>query len=214
MMGYSDPFAFLLYAGVIATLLVFFVVVIRLGAFREQPESVGFQFLGVLGQGFALAAALALVLVVAALGGETLRRWMPKLLVLAGLGHFLILAASFQVPTRLGWSEELARLRPLNRKLMWTYGGFTVLTIVAFGALTLFLRGEMLRGDKAAVALAAFIGVYWAARIGVDVFYFKHSDWPKGPGLVLGHALLMMLFSFLALTYLGVVAWQLSGGGR
>ena len=131
---------------------------------------------------------------------------LPKLLLLAGLGHFLVLAASFQVPARLGWKEELARLRPLNRKLMWTYGGFTVLTIVAFGVLTLFLRAEMLRGDKAAVALAAFIGVYWATRIGVDLFYFEHSDWPKGRQFVIGHALLMLLFAFLTATYLGVVA--------
>jgi len=44
------------------------------------------------------------------------------LLLLAGLGHFLVLAASFQVPSRLGWAAELSRLRPLNRKLMWVYG--------------------------------------------------------------------------------------------
>ncbi|MEK7468767.1 MAG: hypothetical protein AAB074_15425 [Planctomycetota bacterium] len=139
---------------------------------------------------------------------------MPRCLLMAGLGHFLVLAASFQVPARLGWKEELARLRPLNRKLMWIYGGFTVLTIVAFGFLTLFLRDEMLLGDKAAVALAAFIGVYWAARIGVDVFYFSHDDWPKGRQFVVGHALLMMLFAFLAVTYFGLVVWQLSGGAR
>lgn len=139
---------------------------------------------------------------------------LRELIVGAGLGHFLILAASFQVPKRLGWAEELSRLRPLNRKLMWTYGGFTVLTIVAFGVMTLFLREELLRGDRAALALAAFIGVYWSARIGVDLFYFEHADWPQGRGLVLGHALLMLLFAFLALTYLGLVAWHLAGGPR
>ncbi len=139
---------------------------------------------------------------------------LRELIVAAGLGHFLILAASFQVPKRLGWAEELPRLRPLNRKLMWTYGGFTVLTIVAFGVMTLLLREELLRGDRAALALAAFIGVYWSARIGVDLFYFEHADWPQGRGLVLGHSLLMLLFAFLAVTYVGIVAWHLSGGGR
>lgn len=143
-----------------------------------------------------------------------LETWLPRALLLAGVGHFLVLAASFQVPGRLGWKEELARLRPLNRKLMWTYGGFTVLTIVAFGALTLFLRAEMIRGDKSAVALAAFIGVYWATRIGVDLFYFEHSDWPKGRQFVVGHTLLMLLFAFLSATYLGLVLWHLSYGGR
>jgi alginate O-acetyltransferase complex protein AlgI len=127
---------------------------------------------------------------------------------LAGLGHFAVLGASFQVPARLGWREELARLRPLNRKLMWTYGGFTVLTIVAFGTLTLALHAELLRGDRPALGLATFVGVYWAARIGVDVLYFGHADWPPGGRFVVGHALLMGLFLFLAGTYLGLVAWH------
>src|SRR5207245_10399466 len=68
---------------------------------------------------------------------------------LAGIGHFCILGASVQVPARLGWKTDLARLTPFNRKLMWTYGAFTVLTIVAFGSLTLALRGEFLRGNPA-----------------------------------------------------------------
>lgn len=131
------------------------------------------------------------------------------LLLLAGLGHFLVLAASFQVPSRLGWAEELPRLRSLNRKLMWTYGAFTVLTIVAFGALTLFLREEMLRGDKAAVAIAAFIAVFWAARLGVDVFYFSHADWPPGRGVAVGHVLLVALFSFQTAVYGSLVAHHL-----
>jgi len=137
-----------------------------------------------------------------------IERALDLALWLAGLGHFAVLGASFQVPARLGWREELARLRPFNRKLMWTYGGFTVLTIVAFGTLTLVLHGELLRGDRAAVGLAAFIGVYWTARIGVDLFYFSHADWPRGPGFAVGHALLMGLFAFLAATYLGLVAWH------
>ena len=124
---------------------------------------------------------------------------------LAGAGHFVILIASAQVPARLGWRDDLAKLTPFNRKLMWTYGGFTVLTILAFGILTLVLHDEMLRGDRAARALAAFIGVYWAARIGVDLFYFGHTGWPRGRAFVLGHALLLGLFGALAATYLGVL---------
>ena len=64
------------------------------------------------------------------------------ILWLAAAGHFSILLASLQVPFRLGWREDLARLRPFNRKLFWVYGGFTVLTIVAFGTLTLLPLSE------------------------------------------------------------------------
>jgi hypothetical protein len=124
---------------------------------------------------------------------------------LAGAGHFVILIASAQVPKQLGWRDDLAKLTPFNRKLMWTYGGFTVLTILAFGVLTLVLHDELVRGDRAALALAAFIGVYWTARIAVDLFYFGHAGWPRGRAFVAGHALLLALFGALAATYLGLV---------
>jgi hypothetical protein len=127
---------------------------------------------------------------------------------LAGAGHFVILAASFQVPSRLRWKQDLAQLIPFNRKLLWVQSGFTVLTIIAFGTLTLALHAELLRGDRAALGLTCFIGAYWAARILVDAFYFSHEDWPKGREFVVGHFLLTSLFAALASSYWGLFVWQ------
>ena len=128
---------------------------------------------------------------------------------LAGVGHFAILIASFQVPYRLKWKQDLAQLTPFNRKLLWVQGDFTVLTIIAFGTLTLALHSELLRGDRAALGLACFIGLYWTARILVDAFYFSHEDWPPGREFVVGHFLLTGLFVFLAGSCAGVVVWHL-----
>ena len=139
---------------------------------------------------------------------HTLAGWFSLALWLAAIGHFVLLAATIQVPSRLKWKDELARLRPLNRKLLWTYGGFTVLTNVAFGVLTFALHDELLRGDRAALGLAFFIGVYWATRIGVEMFYFRPSDWPEGRGVAVGRALLTFLFVALTSTYLGLVIWH------
>jgi alginate O-acetyltransferase complex protein AlgI len=127
---------------------------------------------------------------------------------LAGGGHFVILFASFQVPSRLRWKQDLEELMPFNRKLLWVQGGFTVLTIIAFGTLTLALHAEMLRGDRAAMGLVCFIGSYWTARIVVDAFYFSHEDWPQGREFVVGHILLTCLFVALAASYWGLFAWQ------
>ena len=127
---------------------------------------------------------------------------------LVGAAHFVILFASFQVPYRLRWKQDLQQLIPFNRKLLWVQSGFTVLTIVAFGTLTLALHTELLRGDRAALGLALFIGIYWTTRILVDAIYFSHADWPKGKAFVVGHALLTLLFSFLAASYLGLFVWQ------
>jgi alginate O-acetyltransferase complex protein AlgI len=125
-----------------------------------------------------------------------------------GAAHFVILFASFQVPYRLGWKQDLQRLIPFNRKLLWVQSGFTVLTIIAFGALTLALHAEMLRGDRAALGLTGFIGIYWTTRVLVDAAYFSHADWPKGRAFVVGHALLTLLFSFLAASYVGLFVWH------
>lgn len=138
----------------------------------------------------------------------SMARIFDVLLWLAGAGHFLILVASFQVPSRLRWKEDLRSISSFNRKLLWVQSSFTVLTIIAFGSLTLVLHDEMLHGDRAAVGLLWFIGIYWAARILVDAFYFSHEDWPKGKGFVIGHALLTSLFVFLAGTNLAAAAWH------
>jgi hypothetical protein len=127
---------------------------------------------------------------------------------LVGGAHFLILLASFQVPYRLGWKQDLQQLMPFNRKLLWVQSGFTVLTIIAFGALTLILHSELLRGDRAALGLAGFIGIYWTTRILVDALYFSHEDWPKGTAFIVGHALLTLLFLALAANYIGLLVWQ------
>jgi alginate O-acetyltransferase complex protein AlgI len=123
---------------------------------------------------------------------------------LGGL-QLCVLLASAQVPKRLNWREELPRLSPFNRKLMWTYGIFIVTTIVSFAILTLVLHGSFLRGEPAAVALATFMSIFWTLRLVFDACYFRSEDWPEGEEFRVGHVLLNALFTFLVLGY-GVVA--------
>lgn len=131
--------------------------------------------------------------------------WFSLCLWLGSIGHFCILGASFQVPKRLGWHEDLPKLSRFNRKVFWTYGAFIVLCIVSFGVMTTILHGELLRGDKAATVLSVFIGVFWAARVGTDLFYFKHDDWPRGWEFELGHVALTFLFACLSVLFAVVV---------
>jgi hypothetical protein len=138
---------------------------------------------------------------------NTFAQTLSLALWLAGLGHFVLLIAALQVPYRLGWKTDLARLTDFNRKLMWTYAGTTLLTIVAFGVLTLALHDAFLARDPAAVALAAFIAIFWTLRLAVDATWLRHIDWPKGPAFILGHILLVALFLALATTYWLVIIW-------
>ena len=99
---------------------------------------------------------------------------------------------------------------PFNRKLLWVQSGFTVLTIIAFGTLTLALRRELLRGDRSSFGAFGFIGIYSTTRILVDAIYFSHADWPKGTTFVVGAALLTLLLSSLAASYLGLFVWRVT----
>ena len=147
-------------------------------------------------------------LIAASFAPQSAEEAFSMALWLAGIGHFCVLMASFQVPGKLGWKEDLQKLTPFNRKLMWVHGGFAILTILAFGTLTLALHAEMLRGDRAALGLALFIGVYWALRIAVDFIYYDHKDWPRGRVFLMGHILLTSLFTYLAASNLGLVVWK------
>jgi hypothetical protein len=128
---------------------------------------------------------------------------------LAGLGHFALLAVSGQIPFRLDWRTQLPRLNDANRKLFLVACGYIVFTYLSFGVLTLVLHDEMLAGERGAVALAAFIGLYWLVRLVLDWFWFGHGDWPPGRWFVLGHIALELLFAYLSLAYLAVVGWTL-----
>jgi alginate O-acetyltransferase complex protein AlgI len=127
--------------------------------------------------------------------------YLSNALYAAAIGHLIVLIASAQVPSRLNWKCELARLGRFNRKAFWTYGGYIVFCIVSFAILTWRLHDAFLAGDDAAHWLAGFIAIFWTIRVLVDTFWFDYRDWPPGNALIVGHALLTTLFCAMAATY-------------
>jgi hypothetical protein len=89
-------------------------------------------------------------------------------------------------------------------------GGYLVLNYLAFGVLTLLLHDEMVRGDRSAVALAVFIGLYWLIRVVIDATTFRTAPWPSGRLFRLGHAALVALFGYFSIVYLAVAATHLA----
>jgi alginate O-acetyltransferase complex protein AlgI len=127
----------------------------------------------------------------------------------AAAAHGIVLCAGIQLPWRLKWREDLQSLMPFNRKILWNYGVFIFLLVVAFGVETAIFHTEMIAGERAALGLAGLIGGFWLLRILADSFYFSHEDWPPGPQFVIGHALLNTAFVGMCGTYLGLLVWHL-----
>ena len=126
---------------------------------------------------------------------------LENLLRLAGLGHFAILTASALVPKVLDWKTALKPLSQFLRTLFWVYGVFIVLTIFGMGALTLFNAHAMASGDPVARSLAAFIAVFWGARLFVQLFIFDSRPYLTNIWLKLGDHMLTVAFIFLTLIY-------------
>ena len=123
-------------------------------------------------------------------------------LIAAGLLHFAILSASALVPLVLDWRKHLSPLPRFLRELVWVYGAFIVLTIIGFGALTLGCSGHLASGSPLARAVCGFIAVFWAARLGVQLFLFDVRPLIAGrPVLIAGYHTLTLLFIYFSLTY-------------
>ena len=119
----------------------------------------------------------------------------------AAIGHLVVLIASLQVPARLRWKQDIAKLARFNQKIFWVYGFYILLSIVSFAVLTWRLHDAFLSGEFAARWIAGFIAVFWTARVLIDLFWYNHRDWPAGNTLVAGHALVTSLFCSLAIIY-------------
>jgi hypothetical protein len=92
----------------------------------------------------------------------------------------------------------------MNRRFVWVAGGFIVFIYLSFGVFTLLLHDGMVRGDRSAVALAAFIGLYWLVRIVVDATALRDAPLTRGVPYGLGHIALVALFGYFVLVYLGL----------
>ena len=126
---------------------------------------------------------------------------LENLLRLAGIGHFAILSASALVPVVLDWKTVLKPLPPFVRTLFWVYGVFIVLTIIGLGTLTLLNAHAMATGDIVARALAAFIAIFWGARLFVQLFIFDARPYLTNVWLKLGDHALTVVFIFFTATY-------------
>src|SRR5437868_6087723 len=93
-------------------------------------------------------------------------------LIVAGVLHFGLLAAGLSAPRVLDWKQELRKVNSLTRQLVLVHGGFIVLTIIAFGLITLLAGPALVAGDRVALCLTSFIGLFWLIRLFVGIFYF------------------------------------------
>jgi hypothetical protein len=119
----------------------------------------------------------------------------------AGFVQFGILIASSLVPTVLNWRNELRKLSPMTRHLVWVHGVFIVMTIIAFAALSVINANALATGALLARSLCAFIAIFWGARLVLQFALFDAKPYLTNVVLKVGYHALTVVFAFLALTF-------------
>jgi hypothetical protein len=125
---------------------------------------------------------------------------LPTLIRAAGVGQATVLIASSLVPFRLDWKRELAPLSRLHRQMYWVYGGYVVLSIVAFALISLFNSEELAAGSGLARGFCLYVAVFWGIRLSLqavlDVNAHLTAWWLKA-----GYHVLTALFLTFTVLY-------------
>jgi hypothetical protein len=122
------------------------------------------------------------------------------LIRLAGVAQLGILVAAALVPFQLKWKSELARLSRLNRQMHWVYGGYIVLSIIAFALISIFHAEELASRSGLARGVCIYIAVFWGIRV-VLQFVFDVREHLATWWLKLGYHALTLLFIALTALY-------------
>jgi hypothetical protein len=93
---------------------------------------------------------------------------LPTLIFWAGIAQLTVLVASALVPIRLKWMTTLTGLPRLHRQMYWVYGGYVVLSIVAFGVICLFNADSLADGSMLARFVCGYMAVFWGIRLSLQ----------------------------------------------
>ena len=118
----------------------------------------------------------------------------------AGVGQSTILIASSLVPFRMNWKEDLKSLPTLHRQMYWVYGGYVVLSIIAFAAISILNASELASGTGLARGFCAYVAFFWGIRLGLQ-FVFDVKEHLTAWWLKAGYFALTVLFAFFTAVY-------------
>ena len=126
---------------------------------------------------------------------------ITQLIFLAGVGQLGILIATAIVPFQLNWREELRSLSRLHRQMYWVYGGYVVMSIVAFAILSILNAPEIASGSGLARGFCLYVAVFWGIRLALQGV-FDVKDHLTAWWLRAGYALLTVMFATFTMIYI------------
>jgi hypothetical protein len=130
---------------------------------------------------------------------------MHTLLLLTGLGQIALALASLFLPRVLGWRAQVARLAPLTGRVFWVYAAYILGTNLALGLLTVLAPQLLLDRSPLARFVAGYAGLYWGARLLIQLVWFRgvcpQGGWYAAADLAVTLAFALWTFSYGAVAF-------------
>jgi hypothetical protein len=126
---------------------------------------------------------------------------LERLIFFGGILHFGILLASAMVPRVLDWKRTLGKLDRLSQQVVWVHGAFIVLVIIGLGLLSVLFPGELAAGTPLARGVCLFIGLFWGARLILQLFVMDAKMYLTRAFLRVGYHGLTAVFAYHAVVY-------------
>jgi len=123
------------------------------------------------------------------------------MLIIAGLLHLAITSAGITMTLVLDWRKNLAPLCALTRHVIWTHAMFVLMTIIAFGAVSLLFPVSLSSGAPLARGVCGFMALFWGIRLLIQFFLFAASPFLTSLPLKLGYHGLTLVFTYFTFTY-------------
>ncbi|MDB5319471.1 MAG: hypothetical protein JWN40_1102 [Phycisphaerales bacterium] len=132
---------------------------------------------------------------------------LETLIRFGGVCHLSLLIAGGLAAKVLDWRHELRRLCALSRHMIWTHAGFIVMTLIAFGVISLFNAADLASGQGTARWFCGFVALFWGVRLVVQFFLFDPKPHLTSWFLTVGYHTLTVVFTYLTVVY----AWAAFG---
>jgi len=134
---------------------------------------------------------------------------------IGGISLALLCVASLWIPKVLGWKGKLAVLSPLMREMWWTYAAYVLGSHLFFAILLLFFGDWLMGGSGSAIAMLAFMLLWWGVRLYLQFFGFDLMEVEPTPFNKLAKHMLSLLFIGLVTLFGLLMCWNLGwiGGG-
>jgi hypothetical protein len=132
------------------------------------------------------------------------------LLQVFAIGQLAVAVLNLFLVRLMKWESDLERMPLLMREVFRVHAWFISVTLGIFGVITLRFAGEMANGtNPIGTWLCLGIGIFWAIRTVLQVFYYSSSHWKGQPGRTAAHFILLLCYGSMAIVYLIV---GLNGG--